>query len=126
MKILLVEEDPAMTDLLATLLQPRNAVLLKTKSDTEVLNLLPGVQPDLVIIDRRLRDTGRWQICRSIRKNCTAPILILSAINDPIEAASALDAGADHYLVKPVTSNVLMANIKTLFRRSQVEQNLFI
>jgi len=59
-----------------------------------------------------------WQVCRSVRAFSNVPILILSAINDPGMVASALDAGADDYLVKPVPSAILVAHLNKLIRRT--------
>jgi DNA-binding response OmpR family regulator len=65
-----------------------------------------------------LPDLDGWQVCKEIRKTSSVPILILSAINDPRMVASVLDVGADDFLVKPVPSGVLVANIKKLIRRN--------
>jgi DNA-binding response OmpR family regulator len=63
-------------------------------------------------------DMDGWAVCKEIRRFNDLPILILSALNDPIQIASILDAGADDYLTKPVASSVLLAHIKRLVRRS--------
>ena len=63
-------------------------------------------------------DLDGWQVCKAIRAFSNAPILILSAINDPRLVASILDAGADDFLVKPVPSGVLVAHIRKMIRRT--------
>jgi DNA-binding response OmpR family regulator len=124
MKVLLVEDGSAMIELLSLLLQPKNASLIPARSDAECLEYVYSVKPDLIIIDRSESEANEWQLCRSIRALSKTPILVLSAVDNPLEVAAALDAGADHYLVKPVTSSMLLANIKTLVRRTRMAQGL--
>ncbi len=64
-----------------------------------------------------------WQVCRSIRAISQAPILVLSAINKPGLITRVLDEGADDYLIKPVSSNVLLAHLNNLARRIPVKQS---
>jgi DNA-binding response OmpR family regulator len=63
-------------------------------------------------------DMDGWQVSKAIRAFNNAPILILSAINDPSMVASVLDTGADDFLVKPVPSSVLVAHIRKMVRRN--------
>jgi DNA-binding response OmpR family regulator len=64
-----------------------------------------------------------WQVCSEVRRFSSVPILILSALDNPGHVASALDAGADDYLVKPVPSGVLVAHINNLTRRTSINTN---
>ena len=63
-------------------------------------------------------DMDGWETCKRIRSFSNTPIIVLSALNNPGMVASALDAGADDYLIKPVPGSLLIAHIKTLTRRS--------
>ncbi len=63
-----------------------------------------------------------WQVCTEVRAFSDVPILILSALDSPGMVASALDAGADDYLVKPVPSGVLLAHLNNLNRRAIAEK----
>jgi DNA-binding response OmpR family regulator len=63
-----------------------------------------------------------WQVCSEVRSFSDVPILILSALDSPGMVASALDAGADDYLVKPVPSGVLLAHLNNLVRRALAER----
>jgi two-component system KDP operon response regulator KdpE len=65
-----------------------------------------------------------WQVCAQVRSFSAVPILILSALDSPGMVASALDAGADDYLVKPVPVGVLIAHLNTLTRRPSAKKNL--
>ncbi len=61
-----------------------------------------------------------WQVCSEVRKFSSVPIVIFSALDNPGLVASALDAGADDYLVKPVPSGVLIAHLNKLTRRTDM------
>lgn len=120
MKVLLIEEDPTMSDLLKLLLQPYRASVNVATSEHEAVEKVYSTQSDLVVLDRDKPINGSWDVIRNIRSISTVPILILSAQDDPMVVASALDAGADHYLVKPVSSGILLATIKTLMWRKSI------
>jgi DNA-binding response OmpR family regulator len=124
MKILVIDDDPAMTDLLKVLLAPTGAVIMVALSGQDGLEQIAKNTPDVIILDLMMPDVDGWQVCRRVRETSKTPILILSALDNPGTVAAALDAGADDYLVKPVTSGVLIAHINKLVRRNWVEQGL--
>ena len=62
-----------------------------------------------------------WEVCKLLREFSKVPIIILSALDNPAVVASALDSGADDYLIKPVTSNTLLLHIANLLRRMQYQ-----
>ena len=121
LKILVIDDDPAMTDLLSLLLRPTNADILTANDGRTGINLCEEEDPDLVILDLMMPEIDGWQVCTEIRSFSNTPILILSALDSPGMVAAALDAGADDYLIKPVTSGVLVAHINTLIRRVKRE-----
>jgi two-component system, OmpR family, response regulator len=75
----------------------------------------------VVILDLMMPGKNGWQVCAEARAFSSVPILILSALDSPGNVASALDAGADDYLIKPVPSNVLIAHLMTMTRRGTAE-----
>ena len=120
MKILVIDDDPAMTDLLKLLLVPAAAEVIAANSGPEGIRLAFEANPDVITLDLMMPDINGWQVCKAIRKVSTIPILILSALDSPGLVAAALDAGADDYLIKPVPSSVLLAHINKLVRRNNV------
>ena len=124
MKILVIDDDPAMTELLILLLQPASADVATANSGPEGVALTKQLIPDVVTLDLMMPDMNGWQVCKAIREFSSVPILILSALDSPGMVAAALDAGADDYLIKPVPSNVLMAHINKLVRRSKTTASL--
>ena len=75
--------------------------------------------PDLVILDWMLPGIDGLEVCRRLRAAGDVPILMLTAKDDIQDRISGLDAGADDYLVKPFSTDELMARVRALFRRSQ-------
>jgi two-component system KDP operon response regulator KdpE len=120
MKILVIDDDPAMTDLLKLLLEPASSEVMTANAGPEGIALVKIQQPDVIILDLMMPDMNGWQVCKAVREFSKVPILILSALDSPGLVAAALDAGADDYLIKPVPSSVLVAHIHNLVRRTRI------
>lgn len=112
-----------MTDLLSLMLGSHGMIVITANNSLEGLALASSANPDMILLDLLMPQKDGWEICRELRKNTTAPIAILSAIDDPHLIADALDAGADDYLTKPVPSGVLVAHINNLTRRALAEKS---
>jgi two-component system KDP operon response regulator KdpE len=74
--------------------------------------------PDVIILDLMMPDMDGYEVCAKIRDFSIVPILVLSALDMPGMVSKALDAGADDYLIKPVTSSILIAHLNNLVRRA--------
>ena len=117
MKILVIDDDPAMTELLSLVLAPTKAEIMTSNSGEEGLRLAIENNPDIILLDLMMPNMDGWQVTENIRKVSSTPILILSVLDNPGLVAKALDKGADDYLVKPVPSGILIAHINNLTRR---------
>ncbi|MCB0117678.1 MAG: response regulator transcription factor [Anaerolineales bacterium] len=117
-KILVIDDDTAITELMSMLLKTFGFDVLTTNIASEGIKLAYEAEPNVILLDLMMPDLDGWQVCKAIRQKSNVPILVLSAINDPRMVASVLDVGADDFLVKPVPSGVLVANIKKLIRRN--------
>jgi DNA-binding response OmpR family regulator len=117
MRILVIDDDTGMTDLLTILLTPTGTEVISTNSPQEGVRLVHERQPNVVVIDLMLPDNIGFEICKTIRENSDVPILALSAVDTPGMIAQALDKGADDYLTKPVSSATLIARLNKLVRR---------
>ena len=122
MKILLNDDDPAMTEMLKLILQAAVIEVYTANSGKDGIRLTKEVSPNVVILDLMMPEMDGWQVCDNIRSFSKVPILILSALDNPGLVARALDAGADDYLIKPVPSGVLIAHLQKLIRRSKAIQ----
>ena len=116
-KIIVIDDDTAVTDLLSVLLKSHGFDVTATNSSSEGLGLIRENEYGLIILDLMMPDMDGWEICKAVREFSQTPIIVLSALNDPSMVASVLDAGADDYLTKPTPSRVLVAHINRLTRR---------
>jgi DNA-binding response OmpR family regulator len=122
-KAIAIDDDPAMTDLLSLLLKSHGLEIYTSNNGEDGLQLVRTFNPDIIILDLMMPGKDGWQVCREVRTFSTVPIIILSALDNPGMVASALDAGADDYLIKPVPSGVLLAHLNNLTRRANAENN---
>jgi CheY-like chemotaxis protein len=115
-RILIIDDDPASTDLLRLLLASYPAEVVSTNHPAEGIELARKLKPDLILLDLWMPELNGLDVCKTIRRTSSVPILILSALDTPETIADVLNAGADDYLVKPVTRNILQAYIKKFAR----------
>ena len=122
-KILVIDDDTAVTDLLSVLLRSQGFDVTATNSSSDGLGFIREHEPDLIILDLMMPEIDGWEVCRSVRTFSQVPIIVLSALNDPSMVASVLDAGADDYLTKPTPSRVLVAHINRLIKRNETTKS---
>lgn len=120
-KILVIDDDTAVTDLLSVLLRSQGFDVTATNNSGDGVGLIRQGNPDLIILDLMMPEMDGWEVCRAVRAFSQTPIIVLSALNDPSMVASVLDAGADDYLTKPTPSRILVAHINRLLRRNGTE-----
>lgn len=87
----------------------------------EGLAVLDRFRPDVIILDLLMPEADGLSSFREIRRHSNSPVLILSALGNPGIHVQVLEEGADDFLMKPVSRQVLIAHIKNLAWRSQVE-----
>jgi two-component system, OmpR family, alkaline phosphatase synthesis response regulator PhoP len=117
-KILLVEDDTQITDLLVLHLHPPSYSVTACDRAGSALEKLSVSTYDLVILDIMLPDLSGIEICRRIReRDGRTPILMLSSLAEETDKVLALELGADDYLTKPFGIFELMARVKALLRR---------
>lgn len=116
--ILLVEDDPQITNLLSLHLHEPFYRVTACDRGAVALRELEGGVFHLVILDIMLPDLSGIEICRRIREqNAKTPILMLSSLAEETDKVTALELGADDYLTKPFGVFELMARVKALMRR---------
>lgn len=122
-KTLMIDDDPAMTELIGLLLRSHGLEVIACNDSDQSIDLVKSENPDVILLDLMMPGHDGWEVCKAIRAFTNIPIVILSAIDDPAVISSALDAGADDYLVKPTPGGVLVAHINNLARRHKAEKN---
>jgi len=118
--ILLVDDEPAIIDLLRMYLGKEDFKLESAKDGEEALILFDRHNPDLVILDLMLPKVDGFEVCRRIRaKDHNAAIMMVTARDEDIEKIIGLELGADDYLTKPFNPREVVARVKAILRRSR-------
>ena len=117
-KLLLIEDDPNITDFMEVVLEKERYQLVIAATGMEALMLLQEESFDLLLLDLGLPDIDGVELLKIIRKRMTLPVIIISARNNEIDKVKALDLGADDYVTKPFGTNELLARIRTALRHN--------
>jgi two-component system KDP operon response regulator KdpE len=115
--ILVVDDEPQIRRVMRTTLTSHGYVITEAKTGEEALESIRKQRPDLVLMDVNMPGMGGIEACREIRRVSDAPIIMLTVRNADRDKVSALDAGADDYVVKPFSLEELLARIRAALRR---------
>jgi len=116
-KILIIDDEPAIADLIELYLQNENYTVLKYNNATDALQIIEEGEVDLAILDIMLPDTNGLLLCKKIREKYTYPIIILTAKDHESDKITGLTYGADDYITKPFRPLELVARVKAQLRR---------
>lgn len=119
-KLLLVEDDPALSELLEYRFQNEGYVVRRTADGDEALVLAAEEAPDLIILDWMIEGTSGIEVCRQLRRakeTAHVPIIMLTAREDEDDRVRGLETGADDYLTKPFSPRELLARVAAVMRR---------
>ena len=118
-KILLIEDESNIRNLVATMLETSGYQMILADSCTVAKTLFSSYLPDLVILDLGLPDADGMTFLKFVRKDYFTPIIILSARTNEIDKIAALDAGANDYITKPFGSGELLARVRAALRNNR-------
>ncbi len=122
-RILAIDDDPAVTSLIKRGLTYEGFTVETASSGEAALELARDHSPDLIILDIMMPGMDGLDVLRRLRSaDATLPVLMLTAKDAPADQIQALELGADDYVVKPFTFEVLLARVRVLLRRRQTEQ----
>lgn len=122
-RILVVDDEPAVTDLLAYNLRKAGYEVCVAADGNEALRLGRQSNPDLIVLDLMLPGLGGLEVCRELRKTSNVPVIMLTALGEEIDRVVGLELGADDYVCKPFSVRELLARIKTVLRRLKSENS---
>lgn len=117
-RILVVDDEPTLVATLQYNLEAEGYEV-ETASDGEsAVSTARKMNPDLILLDVMLPGLDGLEVCRILRRDTTAPILLLTAKVDEVDKVVGLEMGADDYVTKPFGMRELMARVKALLRRA--------
>lgn len=117
-RILLVEDDRIISQLVAKNLTNWGYQVQEVKDFQTVLDQISDFQPHLILLDIGLPFFNGYYWCQEIRKTSRVPIMFLSSHDQPMDIVMAINMGADDYVTKPFEMTVLLAKIQGLLRRT--------
>ncbi len=122
MRLLVVDDDRALRDVLRRALSLSGYEIRLAETGSEALAEVNGAVPDAVVLDVGLPDIDGLEVCRLLRREGNrVPVLMLTARDTVSDRIDGLDAGADDYLVKPFDIDELKARLRALLRRAGAE-----
>lgn len=124
--ILVVEDDPALAELLRYNLESEGFKASVAVDGDAAMLAVEELNPDLIILDWMLPNLSGIEVCRRIRRKPEGrvlPIIMLTARGEETDRVNGLNSGADDYMVKPFSPNELIARVKAVLRRAKPEQH---
>lgn len=118
-RILIVDDDPALRELLSTYLVANGFDVAAVGNGTAMRAALADGMPDAMVLDLMLPGEDGLALTRLLRAQSTVPILMLSARGEEVDRVIGLEVGADDYLAKPFGPRELLARLRALLRRGQ-------
>jgi len=116
-RILIVEDEVALSDILLSDLEAEGHTVSQAFDGPSALALVESQQPQLVILDWMLPGLDGLAVCRRIRQKHLMPILMLTARASEVDRVLGLEVGADDYVVKPFSTQELLARVRAMLRR---------
>ena len=120
-RVLVVEDDRAIADLIKHHFTKEGFTVTSTPSGEEALILVEEIRPALVVLDWMIEELSGIEVCRRLRRspsNVSMPIVMLTARGEEEDRIRGLDTGADDYVTKPFSPKELVARAKALLRRA--------
>jgi two-component system, OmpR family, KDP operon response regulator KdpE len=118
-RVLIVEDDPNIVDLIRSNLAVRGFDTLVSFDGSKALTLLETEEPDMVLLDLMLPEVDGFELCRQIRERSNVAIIVVSARGGERDKVTALNMGADDYMTKPFSIEELLARITATLRRTR-------
>ena len=121
MRILLVDDDRELIDLLAFALRRAGLEPISAHDAATALRVFDERRPDLVVLDVNLGASSGLEVLKELRRRAQSPVIMLTALDSEEDKVRGLEAGADDYLTKPFSHRELIARIRAQLRRSGQE-----
>jgi DNA-binding response OmpR family regulator len=121
-KILLVDDETALLETLRLNLERQQHTVVTATEGQAAVRVARQERPDLIILDVMLPKLDGFEVCRILRGEMTTPILMLTAREDQADKVIGLELGADDYMTKPFHLRELLARVKAMLRRAEMDR----
>lgn len=121
MKILVVDDDLALADVLAFTMRRSGFEVIMAHDGQVAMERWKDESPDLIILDLNLPKIDGLRVCKLVRDQADTPIIILSVRGEEDDVVKGLELGADDYIVKPFSPRQLVARAEALLRRAKAQ-----
>jgi DNA-binding response OmpR family regulator len=118
MKVLVVEDDPRISDVLEYALKAEGYDVQMAQRGREAAEIARKSAPGVIVLDVGLPDIDGFEVCRIVRTFSEVPVIFLTSRSDEIDRVVGLEIGGDDYVVKPFSPRELLARIKAILRRN--------
>jgi len=119
-KILIIDDDVNLGQMIKLTFVRAGAEVFTAVDGRDGLRQFYENRPDLVILDVRMPDINGWETCRQIRLLSNVPIIMLTTLDNDEDVIRGLDHGADDFVTKPFSRDVLLARARAVLRRSEL------
>ncbi|MBC6795232.1 MtrAB system response regulator MtrA [Corynebacterium macclintockiae] len=119
--ILVVDDDPAIAEMLTIVLQGEGFRTVVVGDGVEAVKAAQECNPDLILLDVMLPGMNGIDVCKAVREHSTVPIVMLTARTDTVDVVLGLESGADDYVHKPFKPKELVARVRARLRRTPEE-----
>ena len=124
LRILVVDDEPNIVNILRSNLEREGYSVLAAYDGEEALKLASTRDPDLILLDCMLPGLDGFDVCKTIRRDSTVPIIMLTAKSEEIDKILGLELGADDYITKPFSTREVLARVKAQLRRVSLQEDL--
>ncbi|MGA3362031.1 MAG: response regulator transcription factor [Solirubrobacteraceae bacterium] len=118
-RILVVEDDPNIVDLIRSNLSVRGYDTIVSTDGLRVVQMLETERPDIILLDLMLPAVDGFELCKQVREHSTVGVIVISARGGDHDKVAALNLGADDYMTKPFSIEELLARIAATLRRTR-------
>jgi two-component system, OmpR family, alkaline phosphatase synthesis response regulator PhoP len=117
--VLVVDDEPKIAQLARDYLEHAGFSVVTAADGRAALDAIARQRPDLVVLDLGLPELDGLDVTRTIRRDSTLPIVILTARDDEVDKLLGLELGADDYITKPFSPRELVARVRAVLRRTE-------
>ncbi|MBE7066353.1 MAG: response regulator transcription factor [Ruminococcaceae bacterium] len=116
-KLLIADDNRQITSVLSEYAKKDGYSVEVAYDGMQVLEKFENFAPDVILLDIMMPRMDGFEVCRTIRKTSTVPIIMITARGEDFEKIMGLDVGADDYIVKPFSCGEVMARVRAILRR---------